>query len=80
MLEAMVNQQDTFDVRKGSRLFLIPQVIELNCACLQLLPLVQKTNELVFDHSMFHSGMEFFVSSFDALLNASKREQNPASF
>lgn len=80
MLEAMANQQDTFGIRKGSRLFLIPLSIELNCACQPVLPLIQKSKEFVFDHSMFRSDMEFFISSVDALINDAKREQDPAWF
>ena len=75
MLEATVNQQDTFGIRKGSRLFLIPPSVVPNCACQQDFPLIQKPDMLVFDNSMFHSGMEFFVSSDEALAHAVKREQ-----
>jgi len=80
MLEARVNQQDTFDIRKGLRLFLIRPSVEPNCACQQAFPLIQKSNVIVFDHSMFRSGMEFFVSSVEALTHAMKREPNLASF
>jgi hypothetical protein len=76
------NQQTKFGKPTESRLTLIQGIAEsvFSQSLIQFCFPIQKFNDLSSDNSMRITGMEFFVPVAPVLINASKRDQVPASF
>jgi len=84
MLEVKVHQQITYDALTESKAILLIPTTGLNHQTqptFHLLPapvLIQKTNSVISDNSMFHPDMEFFVDPASGYVTFSKQEQFPA--
>ncbi len=78
MLEATVNRQLTSVIPTESRPILDHQDIESVSHPIHIQSPITKINPAIFNNSMFHSDMGFFVPPAEVLTNVSKRKQFPA--